>query len=278
MATIDDLAIEMVNAKEQLKSINNTINKDRKIVSDLEKGIEEKNKEIKKLEKEIEEKNDEIASLDSTKNKAEEEYGAIRDNLKAEIKKLNESKKKDEEKYQIMVEELSNDVKVLTNRKQELKLTIEGLEDEIRKTRADKDNEVALKDREIKEVKEKLDSFNLLFDEQDGLYRKTAREIEDMNKKLEEKDGLIAECWKLDRSIEEKTKRLVEVRDEIIGEEDRLMELRNEINELENRKMEEENEIADYVKKKLELKDRKDALDNRERYLRKRFEEAGIDF
>jgi chromosome segregation ATPase len=194
MTTIDDLAIEMVNAKEQLKSINNTINKDRKIVSDLEKGIEEKNKEIKKLEKEIEEKNDEIASLDSTKNKAEEEYGAIRDNLKAEIKKLNESKKKDEEKYQIMVEELSNDVKVLTNRKQELKLTINDLEDEIRKTRADRDNEVALKDREIKEVKEKLDNFNLLFDEQDGKYRKTAREIEDMNKKLEEKDGLIAEC------------------------------------------------------------------------------------
>lgn len=74
MATIDELAIEMVNAKEQLKSINNTINKDRKIVSDLEKGIEEKNKEIKKLEKEIEGKNDEIASLDSTKKKAEEEY------------------------------------------------------------------------------------------------------------------------------------------------------------------------------------------------------------
>jgi len=278
MATIDDLAIEMVNAKEQLKSINNTINKDRKIVSDLEKGIEEKNKEIKELEKEIKEKNDEIASLDSTKNKAEEEYGAIRDNLKAEIKKLNESKKKDEEKYQIMVEELSNDVKVLTNRKQELKRDINDLEDEIRKARADRDNEVALKDREIKEVKEKLDGFNLLFDEQDGLYRKTAREIEDMNKKLEEKDELIAECWKLDRNIEEKTKRLVEVRDEIIGEEDRLMELRNEINELENRKMEEENEIADYVKKKLELKDRKDALDEKERYLRKRFEEAGIQF
>ena len=30
MVTIDDLAIEIVNAKEQLKSVNNTINKDRK--------------------------------------------------------------------------------------------------------------------------------------------------------------------------------------------------------------------------------------------------------
>lgn len=42
--------------------------------------------------------------------------------------------------------------------------------------------------------------------------------------------------------------------------------------------MEEANEIAEYVKKKLELKDRKDALDEKEKYLRKRFEEAGIQF
>jgi chromosome segregation ATPase len=82
----------------------------------------------------------------------------------------------------------------------------------------------------------------------------------------------------LDRNIEEKNKKLVEIREEIICEEDRLMELRSEIEELENRKMEEENEIADYVKKKLELKDRKDALDEKEKYLRKRFEEAGIQF
>ena len=94
MATIDDLAIEMVNAKEQLKSINNTINKDRKILSDLEKKIEEKNKEINDLDELMVQKKDEIASLDSGKEKIEKEYGAIRDGLKAEINKLSASKKK----------------------------------------------------------------------------------------------------------------------------------------------------------------------------------------
>jgi hypothetical protein len=33
-------------------------------------------------------------------------------------------------------------------------------------------------------------------------------------------------------------------------------------------------EVADYVKQKLDIKDRKDALDAKEKYLRKRFEEA----
>ena len=51
MATIDDLAIEMVNAREQLKSINNTINKDRKVLSDIEKNIEDKNNELEDLKK-----------------------------------------------------------------------------------------------------------------------------------------------------------------------------------------------------------------------------------
>ena len=278
MATIDDLAIEMVNAKEQLKSINNTINKDRKILAELEKGIEWKNKEIKELEKKVEEKNEESASLDSTKEKAENEYGQIRNNLKAEIKKLTDSKKKDEEKYQIMIDELNNDVMVLKNRREELKMSLENLEAEIRKTRADRDNEVALKDKEIKEVQEKLDNFNLLFDEQDGKYRKVAREIEDMNKKMEEKEVLVAECDKLERDIDEKNKRLVVIRNEIIWEENRLEEVRNELKDLEQKKIEEANEVADYVKKKLELKDRKDALDEKEKYLRKRFEEAGIQF
>lgn len=278
MATIDELAIEMVNAKEQLKSINNTINKDRAILKGIEDGIKEKNKEIEELDKIIEQKNDEIASLDGTKEKAEGEYWAIRDNLKAEIKKLNESKKKDEEKYQIMVEELSNDVKVLTNRKEELKLSINGMEDEIRKIKADKDNEIALRDREVREVKEKLDGFNLLFDAQDGEYRKVAREIEDMKKELEKKDELNNEIAKLDRVIDEKGKKLVEVRDEIIEGENKLEEIRKEIKELEDKKMDVAGEVADYVKKKLELKDRKDALDEKEKYLRRRFEEAGIQF
>ena len=58
----------------------------------------------------------------------------------------------------------------------------------------------------------------------------------------------------------------------------RLEEIRREINDLENQKMDVAEEVADYVKKKLELKDRKDALDSKEKYLRKRFEEAWIQF
>lgn len=243
MATIDDLAIEMVNAKEQLKSINNTINKDRKILSDLEKKIEEKNKEINDLDELMVQKKDEIASLDSGKEKIEKEYGAIRDGLKAEINKLSASKKKDEEKYQVMLDELNNDVKVLTNRRGELKLAIEGLEDEIRKIKADKDNEIALRDREIKEVKEKLDGFNLLFDEQDGIYRKTAREIEDMNKELEKKDELDAKIKELERDCEEKDKRLVELRGELDEVMKHIEDIRKEIEWLGEEKKKGEKEL-----------------------------------
>lgn len=278
MATIDELALEVVNAREQIKSINNTINKDRKILAGLEDDIKVKENKIKELEKEIEEKNDEIASLDSTKNKAEEEFWAIRDNLKAEINKLAESKKKDEEKYQVVLDELQNDVKVLKNRKEELKLSLNNLEEEIRKTRADRDNEVALKDREIKEVQEKLDNFNLLFDEQDALYRKTNREIEDMNRRLEEKDKIYAECDKLERVIDEKNKTLVWLRLEINNEEQNLSIIREEIERLNKEKEEGAKEVEGYVKKKLELKERDDKLNAKEKYLRKRFEEAGIKF
>jgi hypothetical protein len=78
----------------------------------------------------------------------------------------------------------------------------------------------------------------------------------------------------LDRNIEEKNKKLVEIREEMIKMEDSLVEIRKEISELESKKMEEANEVADYVKKKIELKDKKDQLELKEKYLRKRFEEA----
>lgn len=74
MTTVDELAIEMVNAKEQLKNINNTINKDRAVLKGIEDSIKEKNKEVEELNKIIEQKNDEIVSLDGTKKKAEEEF------------------------------------------------------------------------------------------------------------------------------------------------------------------------------------------------------------
>ena len=278
MATIDDLAIEMVNAKEQLKSINTAIWKDRNLLKELDAEIEAKKAEKAEAEKELAQKKDEVASFDVLKEKVEKEYWDIAGNLKAEIKKLSENKKKDEEKYQISIDELSNDVRVLSNRKSELNRDIADLEDEKRKAVIAKEEWIAERDLAIKGVQEKLDSFNLLFDQQDAKYSKVNREIEEMEKKAAEKVELDNECSKLERNIDKHNKRLVEIRDNIIAEEDKLEEIRKEIKDLEAQKIELANELADYVKQKLDIKDRKDKLDAKEKYLRKRFEEAGIEF
>ena len=278
MATIDDLAIEMVNAKEQLKSINTAIWKDRTLLKELDADIEAKKAEQAEAEKELQQKKDEVASFEVLKEKVEKEYGDIAGNLKAEIKKLSENKKKDEEKYQISIEELSNNVRVLSNRKTELNRDIADLEDEKRKANIAKEEGIAERDLKIKEIQEKLDSFNLLFDQQDARYNKANREIEEMEKKAEEKDILSNECARLEKTIEKQNQKMVEVRDNIIAEEDKLEEIRKEIKDMEAKKMELANELADYVKQKLDIKDRKDKLDAKEKYLRKRFEEAGIEF
>ena len=278
MVTIDDLAIEIVNAKEQLKSVNNTINKDRKILSELEEKIKKKEEEIKGLENEIKERKDEVASLEKTKEKSEGEYGKIRDGLKNEINKLAETKKKDEEKYQIILDELQNDVKVLKNRKEELSLMLKNLEAEVKKVKMDRDNEIGNKEMEIKEVQEKLDGFHLLFDEQDAKYRKIAREMEDMNKKMEEKDELSAMCDKLERDIDKKNEKLAEIKEEIKEEEWRIVAIREDIDRLIGEREDLEKEMEWYIKKRLDLKERGDKLDAKEKYLRKRFEEAGIKF
>ena len=41
MTKVDELVAETINAKEQLKSINNTINKDRAVLADMENEIKE---------------------------------------------------------------------------------------------------------------------------------------------------------------------------------------------------------------------------------------------
>lgn len=275
---VDELAAEIINAKEQLRNINTTIWRDRKIIVELEKSIEEKKGEEKEALKRIEELKEDIASYEVSKGKVEKEYGAMRDNLKAEISKLSENKKKDEEKYQISIEELSNDVKVLSNRKSELNRDIANLEDEKRKAVIAKEQGIADRDRAIKEVQEKLGGFNLLFEQQDAEYRKVNREIEDMNKRLEEKGELDAECQKLEGDIEKRNHEMDELREEINHAEDELGMIKREIADAEKERAAVKEEIEGYVKIKLDLKDRKDKLDAKEKYLRKRFEEAGIKF
>ena len=198
----------------------------------------------------------------------------MRDNLKAEIKKLSENKKKDEEKYQISIEELSNDVRVLSNRKSELNRDIADLEDEKRKANIAKEEGIAERDLAIKEIQEKLNSFTLLFDQQNGKYNKLNRELEEMEKQVAEKDNLDKEITKLEKCIDKQNKKMVELKNEIIASEDEIAEKKKEIADLEKEKEEVAAEVADYVKQKLDIKDRKDALDAKEKYLRKRFEEA----
>ena len=278
MAKIEDVANEMFEAKEQLKNINNTINRDRAVLADVEKSIEAKKSELKDAEKKIKEKEEEIASLDNTKKAIEKDLWDVRDNLKAERTKLSENKKKDETKYQISIEELSNDVRVLTGRKEALKWEIDGLEMDVRKAKENKIGEIWKIEDEIKGVKEKLDGFNLLFDQQNAQYNKVNGEIKDMNEKLEKQAGLDAQIKKLEWSIDKQNKKYAEVTDKVIAEEDKLAEIREEIKKLEKDKMDAAAEVADYVKKKMDIKDRNDKLDLKEKYLRKKYEEAWLKF
>ena len=99
-----------------------------------------------------------------------------------------------------------------------------------------------------------------------------------MNKKLEEKDELDIKCKKLEGDIEKKNKELVGIKEEIDKALDELKGVKSEIEDMWKERESLEVEVDGYVKKKLELKDRKDKLDAQEKYLRKRFEEAGIKF
>jgi chromosome segregation ATPase len=99
-----------------------------------------------------------------------------------------------------------------------------------------------------------------------------------MNRKLEEESKLDAKLKKLDRDIEGKNKKLVELNDKIIEKEDKLTEIREEVKKLEQDKIDAAAEVADYIKKKMDIKERNDRLEAKEKYLRKRFEEAGINF
>jgi ElaB/YqjD/DUF883 family membrane-anchored ribosome-binding protein len=57
-----------------------------------------------------------------------------------------------------------------------------------------------------------------------------------------------------------------------------ISSLKSEIKELSKQKEEIAKEVADYVKKKIDIKERNDKLDAKEKYLRKRFEEAWVNF
>lgn len=278
MTTVDELAIEVINAKEQLKNINNTINRDRAVAKELEEDIKEK----KWVQKELYDKLDSIASeidnAEANKKAAEKEYWAVRDNLKEEIKKLSESKKKDEEKYHISISELSNEVNVLKARKSELNNEIADLESEWRKARVLKEETIARCELEIKEVKEKLDWFKLEFDNQNTKYNAKEREIEEMEERLAEKDKLEKEIKKAQKKLEDEYANIENANQEKVNILTQLTDAKNELKEMERQREALAKELEWYVKEKLDIKERKDALDAKEKYLRKRYEEAWIKF
>ena len=71
MSTVDELVVEVINAKDQLKAINATINRDREVAKELENDIVSKKKELADIEKELVVKNDEIAGITVSKDKIE---------------------------------------------------------------------------------------------------------------------------------------------------------------------------------------------------------------
>ena len=278
MAKVEDLANELVLAKEQLMNINNTINRDKWVLEGLKKEIKIKEDLLKEAEKKLEEKTDEITSIYANKESAEKEYWAVRDNLKAEIKKLSENKKKDEEKYHIAVSELSNDVKVLTARKEWLEKSIadneKALNEEIKKA----DATIWAKEAEIKKVEDKLNDFNVKFAEQKGKYDKVAAEIKAMEERLAEKDKIEKAIAKLAKQQEEEYQRVQELVLDKWDVKEEISKAKTELKEIIKQKEEVEKEVADYVKKKIDIKNRNDALDAKEKYLRKKFEEAWVKF
>ena len=278
MAKVEDMANELVLAKEQLKNINATINRDKEVLAGIQKEIDVKKWLAEEADAKINELVDQIASLNATKESIEKEYWALRDNLKAEIKKLSDSKKKDEEKYHITVSELSNDVKVLWARKTNLEGAIADLEKELEEEKSKKDAEIWYKEDELKKVQDKISDFNVTLAEQQAQFDKTANAIKEFEDRLADKDKVEKSIAKLVKQQEEEYQRVQELIMDKWDVKEEISAAKSELKELIKQKEEVEKEVADYVKKKIDIKTRNDALDAKEKYLRKKFEEAWVKF
>lgn len=278
MAKVEDMANELVLAKEQLKNINATINRDKEVLAGIQKEIDVKKWLAEEADAKINELVDQIASLNATKESIEKEYWAVRDNLKAEIKKLSDSKKKDEEKYHITVSELSNDVKVLWARKTNLEGAIADLEKGLEEEKGKINAEIWYKEDELKKVQDKISDFNVTLAEQQAQFDKTANAIKEFEERLMEKDKVEKSIAKLVKQQEEEYQRVQELIMDKWDVKEEISAAKSELKELIKQKESVEKEVADYVKKKIDIKARNDALDAKEKYLRKKFEEAWVKF
>lgn len=275
---VDELVAETINAKEQLKNINNTINKDRAVLAEIENEIKDKENKILSLNNEIEAKQWELESFDVMVKDAEKSFGELRDSYKDEIKKLSEKKKIDETKLKVAIEELDNDVKRLSEKRDGLKKEILDLESSKRKVELDVATEIAKMEENKMKTIEKIDEVDNKLEGKKKELKEVKEEVEEYKALVEWKENLEGEIDKLDQMIEKKNAELKDINENIHLSNTTLNGVEKKIKEKEFELAKLEKECEWYVKMKLEIKDKKDELESKEKYLRKRFEEAWIKF
>lgn len=276
MTNIDELGAEITAAKNKLKEINTTINRDRWVVEDLEKEIKEKENKILSLNNEIEAKMGELEWVEALVDNLSKDYGEKRDELKWEVKKLGEKMKKDLEKYDSKIEELSNDVKILEEKRNSLKEELRDLEDQKRKELKDKDEEIYGKENDIKKLNDKLTDIKVKYDGQKSLYDKKTKEIKEMNDELKQLDEIEENIERAEKTAEAKEKILKDINENIRLSNEHKNTLTQEIRELEAKKAQLERDCEGFVKMKMDIRDRNERLEAREKAIKKKYEEAGI--
>lgn len=278
MSDIENLWKEYINAKEQLKSINVTINRDRKIVEDLDNEIKDKENKILSLNNEIEAKQWELDNFGAMVEDVEKSYGEVRDGLKDEIKKLWEKKKNEEMKYKVGIEELKNDINVLTWKRDELKKEIDDMWVEKRENIKNMDMELSSKEDEINKIEWKINDKLVKLEWIENKYNEKNKEVKEMEKRLKDKEKLEEDIEWLEKLILEKWWVLKWLNEEIENIKKLMNSMIEEKEWVEKEKKKAEKEVEWYVKMKMDLKIRKDNLDLREKAIRKKYEEAWLKY
>ena len=269
---------ELKEARGKLKDINVAINRDTDVLKKLGDEIKEKENKILWLNNEIEAKSWELDAIKNLVDLAEEDFGKDKEKKKEEINKLVDKRKKEEEKCDMIIGELKNDIKVLEGRKEWLNNEIIDMEKDLKKALADKDNEINSKENEIIKLNDKINEVKLKYEDEENKYNRKLRDVKELEEKMEELNEVEEKIEKCEEVIEWKMQELNETKECVLWYQEKKKMIENEIKDLESNKIKLEKECENYVKMKMEIKERKDELDAREKYIRKRYEEAWIKF
>lgn len=99
-----------------------------------------------------------------------------------------------------------------------------------------------------------------------------------MEERLEEKDKIEKAITKAQKKLEEEQANLANLNQEKINVLNQVDDAKAEVKEFEKQREALAKECENYVKQKLDIKERNDKLDTKEKYLRKKFEEAWVKF